>query len=423
MTRSPAATSPGWSSSAPATAPRLAWHLTYQATSVAYYDAVVDATTGDVLYRQNLTKFDGATTVFPNYPGAESDPNPTRPSERDESRRTSRPKAGSRGATTSPAPTCTRTPTSTTTTRERRRGDRAADGDARLPVRRPASRQPRRPEPGRRLRRSTPTADRARLARPARARPATARGTRPIPGSWQTNREQNGVAGLLPRQRLPRPPRRTRRSASTRPPATSRRRTTVDQSTPTTAPPRPATAARTTTTSTTRTCPRRRTAISPRMQMYLFATDPDASSRSATSTAATTRRPSGTSTRTASRTARHQRRRLGRRCRPRTPARWARRGATGTRSTCCTASGLEIDDPAPGRGRHRHLLRRRVHGDALRADRLPGRTTTSTAVPGRHRHRHRRLHVRRLRQRVRRPRGALRRRDLDADAVGPAHAR
>ena len=55
--------------------PKLAWHLTYQATSSAYYDAVVDANTGDVLYRQNLTKFDGATTdIAPNYPGADRDP-------------------------------------------------------------------------------------------------------------------------------------------------------------------------------------------------------------------------------------------------------------------------------------------------------------------------------------------------------------
>ena len=59
--------------------PRLAWHLTYQATSVAWYDAVVDATTGAVLYRQNLTKFDGVATVFPNYPGAEREDPPKGP--------------------------------------------------------------------------------------------------------------------------------------------------------------------------------------------------------------------------------------------------------------------------------------------------------------------------------------------------------
>ena len=49
-----------------ASGPRLAWHLTYQATSVAYYDAVVDATTGTVLYRQNLTKFASTATGWPN---------------------------------------------------------------------------------------------------------------------------------------------------------------------------------------------------------------------------------------------------------------------------------------------------------------------------------------------------------------------
>ena len=49
---------------------RLAWHVTYRATSVAYYDAVVDAATGEILYRQNLTKSAARATVFPNYPGA-----------------------------------------------------------------------------------------------------------------------------------------------------------------------------------------------------------------------------------------------------------------------------------------------------------------------------------------------------------------
>jgi extracellular elastinolytic metalloproteinase len=58
-----------------ASGPKLAWHLTYQAKSTAYYDAVVDANSGAVLYRQNLTKFDGATTdIAPNYPGADRDP-------------------------------------------------------------------------------------------------------------------------------------------------------------------------------------------------------------------------------------------------------------------------------------------------------------------------------------------------------------
>jgi extracellular elastinolytic metalloproteinase len=59
-----------------ASGPRLAWHLTYRATSVAYYDAVVDASTGAVLYRQNLTKFATPVSVWPNYPGAERDTSP-----------------------------------------------------------------------------------------------------------------------------------------------------------------------------------------------------------------------------------------------------------------------------------------------------------------------------------------------------------
>ena len=50
---------------------RLAWHLTFRATSVAYYDAVVDATDGAILYRQNLTKSDARADVFPNHPGAD----------------------------------------------------------------------------------------------------------------------------------------------------------------------------------------------------------------------------------------------------------------------------------------------------------------------------------------------------------------
>jgi extracellular elastinolytic metalloproteinase len=46
---------------------RLAWHLTYAATSLRWYDAVVDARTGAVLYRANLVKF---ADVYHNYPGA-----------------------------------------------------------------------------------------------------------------------------------------------------------------------------------------------------------------------------------------------------------------------------------------------------------------------------------------------------------------
>jgi extracellular elastinolytic metalloproteinase len=51
-------------------APRLAWHLTLAASAAATYDAVVDASTGQVLYRANLTKSDSNATVFKNYPGA-----------------------------------------------------------------------------------------------------------------------------------------------------------------------------------------------------------------------------------------------------------------------------------------------------------------------------------------------------------------
>jgi hypothetical protein len=48
----------------------LAWHLTYQATSTRWYDAVVDATTGEVLYRANLVKFATDASVYDNHPGA-----------------------------------------------------------------------------------------------------------------------------------------------------------------------------------------------------------------------------------------------------------------------------------------------------------------------------------------------------------------
>jgi extracellular elastinolytic metalloproteinase len=49
---------------------KLAWHVTYRATSTALYDAVVDATSGAILYRQNLTKSDANADVYPNHPGA-----------------------------------------------------------------------------------------------------------------------------------------------------------------------------------------------------------------------------------------------------------------------------------------------------------------------------------------------------------------
>ncbi|MDX6732206.1 MAG: extracellular elastinolytic metalloproteinase [Baekduia sp.] len=49
---------------------RLAWHLTYQASSTRWYDAVVDAATGRVLYRANLVKQVANASVYTNYPGA-----------------------------------------------------------------------------------------------------------------------------------------------------------------------------------------------------------------------------------------------------------------------------------------------------------------------------------------------------------------
>ncbi len=47
---------------------RLAWHLTYRASDVAHYDAVVDATSGAVLFRQNLVKDAVPAEVFPSHP-------------------------------------------------------------------------------------------------------------------------------------------------------------------------------------------------------------------------------------------------------------------------------------------------------------------------------------------------------------------
>jgi extracellular elastinolytic metalloproteinase len=49
---------------------RLAWSMTYRARSDAWIQAVVDATTGRVLRRANLTKFAVNVRVFDNYPGA-----------------------------------------------------------------------------------------------------------------------------------------------------------------------------------------------------------------------------------------------------------------------------------------------------------------------------------------------------------------
>jgi hypothetical protein len=48
---------------------RLAWHLTYDAAPDAWYDAIVDATTGRVLRRANLVKA-ADLSVFDSYPGA-----------------------------------------------------------------------------------------------------------------------------------------------------------------------------------------------------------------------------------------------------------------------------------------------------------------------------------------------------------------
>ena len=48
---------------------RLAWHLTYRASALAHYDAVVDAATGAILFRQNLTRHHGTAVVFESHPG------------------------------------------------------------------------------------------------------------------------------------------------------------------------------------------------------------------------------------------------------------------------------------------------------------------------------------------------------------------
>jgi hypothetical protein len=47
---------------------RLAWHLTYHASDAAHYDAVVDASTGKVLFRQNLVKQAIPAEIFPSHP-------------------------------------------------------------------------------------------------------------------------------------------------------------------------------------------------------------------------------------------------------------------------------------------------------------------------------------------------------------------
>lgn len=47
---------------------RTAWHLTYRAGPLAHYDAVVDASTGAVLFWQNLVKDAAAADVFRSHP-------------------------------------------------------------------------------------------------------------------------------------------------------------------------------------------------------------------------------------------------------------------------------------------------------------------------------------------------------------------
>jgi hypothetical protein len=49
---------------------KLAWHVTYRATSTGYYDAVVDASSGAILYRQNLTKAAANANVYRNHPSS-----------------------------------------------------------------------------------------------------------------------------------------------------------------------------------------------------------------------------------------------------------------------------------------------------------------------------------------------------------------
>jgi hypothetical protein len=48
---------------------RLAWRLTLRAASTAAYHAVIDATTGALLYRANLVKFSTVQNVFRSHPG------------------------------------------------------------------------------------------------------------------------------------------------------------------------------------------------------------------------------------------------------------------------------------------------------------------------------------------------------------------
>jgi extracellular elastinolytic metalloproteinase len=48
----------------------LAWHVTDQAGKKGTWDAVVDAKSGRLLHRENLTAYDATTRYYPRYPGA-----------------------------------------------------------------------------------------------------------------------------------------------------------------------------------------------------------------------------------------------------------------------------------------------------------------------------------------------------------------
>ena len=156
---------------------RLAWHVTYRASSAAYYDAVVDAASGAVLYRQNLIKAEASAEIYPNHPGA----SPRRPS-------TSR---------TSACP-----------------GATVLDGTfSRLVGRQRRRRDPARREETRRRARAPTSSIRSRRSRPPPGLPG--RGAvrvgsgRPRLMGDQPRAERR--PGLLPRLPLPRPPRGRRR--------------------------------------------------------------------------------------------------------------------------------------------------------------------------------------------------------------------
>ena len=390
-----AATSPAWCCSARAGGARLAWHLTYQATSVAYYDAVVDATTGAVLYRQNLTKFAGATTACSRTTRA---PRMTR--------RRRRLRHGQRAATVDfetagLAAAGRRRPSSTARTRtllrrqrrqraERRRGDPAHR-------RRRLHRSRSRGSTSRRRGATTWTTPASfgtpsEPAWPDAARSTdggAARGTRPTRRSWQANREQTASQAFYfvnafhdhlrePADRLHRRHRRLRRrrTATGRPGRVEHRRrrrqpagdggpdgdhiNNANMSTPPDGK-QPADA-----------------------EVPVRVPTRTRSSRSATSTAATTPAPSGTSTRTGS------------------PTAWSTNDdGSGALSTPHAGAmgeawsdwyaldllhrdGLEIDDPRPPRrGRHRRLLGRRASPRPASSRSTARRhATTAPACPG-----------------------------------------